>query len=381
MNDNIIYLDHAAATPLDDRVLEAMLPYLSDYFYNPSSPYEPALAVRRDYNKHVIAGIIGARPSELIMTAGATESINLAFGFVKGHVISSNIEHQAVLSTIAKFDHTIVAVDRFGRVLPETISKAILPTTELVSVSIANNELGTIQPIRNIAKVISDERKKRLKTGNNIPIYLHSDASQGAGQLDINIVRLGLDMLTLNSAKIYGPKQVALLYARSKINIIAQIVGGGQEQGLRSGTENVAGVIGFARALQLADRHRHQETVRLSELRDSLEKDLLLKFPHAVISGYQKKRLASHLHISFPAIDAERLVFGLESQGVLVATGSACAANKGLRSHVLEAIGLDPSISDGSLRLTLGHLSNKANIQIAKNILIDTISHEYERIK
>lgn len=382
VSDELIYLDHAAATPMDDRVLAAMQPYFSDLFYNPSSPYAPAIAVRREYDqaKHTIAGILGAKPDELVMTAGATESINLAFSTVTGHAIAIATEHHAVLAAARRHDHTIVPVDEHGLVPLTAIEQAIRSDTQIVSVALANNELGTVQPLRDIAAVIHAEREKRLVVGNNTPIYFHSDASQGAGQVDVTVARLGIDMLTLNAGKMYGPKQVGLLWAASHVRLTPSIVGGGQERGLRSGTENVAGVIGFAKAFALVDRYRKTEVERLRNLRDTVQKRLTERFPDAVISGYQKKRLAGHLHISFPGIDAERLVFGLESRGVMVATGSACAANKGTRSHVLTAIGLDPSVADGSLRITFGHLSTEENTDRAATILIDVIGKEYERV-
>jgi cysteine desulfurase len=381
MNDEMIYLDHGAATPLDRRVLAAMQPYFSDKFFNPSSPYAPALAVRRDYEtaKQTIAGIIGAKADELVITAGATESINLAFASVGGHIVTANIEHHAVLAAAKLRDHTIVSSDERGQVTAETVKKAIRSDTQLVSVALANNELGTIQPLRDIAAAIRKERENRLIQDNTTPIYLHSDASQGAGQIDIHVARLGVDLLTLNAGKICGPKQVGLLWAASHVRLVPQVVGGGQERGLRSGTENVAGVIGFAKAIELADKHRKSESERVLKLRDMLQKKLTDAFKDAIISGNQKRRLAGHLHISFPNIDAERLVFALESRGVLVATGSACAANKGTRSHVLTAIGLAPEVADGSLRLTLGHLSNEQNIEKAAEVIIEEVAREKAR--
>ncbi len=377
-----IYLDHAAATPLDPAVLVAMQPYFSEKFYNPSSPYAPAVAVRRDYEaaKQVIASTIGATADELIMTAGATESINLAFGSANGHVVVPVIEHHAVLAAAKQHDHTLVNCDERGRVFPTDIQLAIRPDTVLVSVALANNELGTIQPLRDIAEIIKQEREKRLVAGNTTPIYLHSDASQGVGQLDVNTARLGVDMLTINAAKIYGPKQMGLLWTSRNVTVVPQIVGGGQERGLRSGTENVAGTIGFARAIELADKHRKSESERLRNLRDSLEQRLIEVFPDAVVSGHKKHRLAGHLHISWPGIDAERLVFGLETRGVLVATGSACAANKGTRSHVLTAIGLDDQTADGSLRLSLGKLSNEDNTKQALDAIVATVQVEMKRV-
>ena len=262
---------------------------------------------------------------------------------------------------------------------PNSIKTAIRPDTRLVSVAIANNELGTTQPLRDIAAVVKAERESRLEHGDKTPIYFHTDASQGVGQIDINVARLGIDMLTLNSGKMYGPKQVGLLWAASFVKVTPLIVGGGQERGLRSGTENVAGTVGFAKALSLVSEHRKFESKRLTGLRDGLQKKLADTFADAVFSGHHKHRLGSHLHISFPGLDGERLVFTLESRGVLVATGSACAANKGTRSHVLTAIGLDPVIADGSLRLTLGHLSTDENIARAGDIIVEEVQREYAR--
>ncbi len=378
----LIYLDHAAATPLDGKVLAAMQPYFGDAFYNPSSPYAPAVAVRRDYEdaKARIAACIGARPAELVMTAGATESINLAVGGAHGHIMTSAIEHESVLAAVRRGEHTIVEVSPNGRVDAGRVKKAIRPDTRLVSIALANGELGTIQPLSDIAAVIAEERARRQENGNQTPIYFHSDASQGAGLLDLHVARLGVDMLTLNAGKVYGPKQVGLLWVQRQVAVEPHIVGGGQERGLRSGTENVAGVIGFAKALELAEEKRKDETARLAHLRDTLEEKLLAALPEAVVSGDQRHRLASHLHISFPGLDGERLVFALENRGVLVATGSACAANKGTRSHVLTAIGLPPEVADGSLRLSLGRLSDEQTTRQAAEIIAEEVAREYQRI-
>lgn len=383
MTAPLIYLDHAAATPLDKRVLEAMQPYFSELFFNPSSPYQQAVAVRRAYEdaKDRIAHGIGAKGDELVMTAGATESINLAFSGINGHVITSNIEHDAVLQAAARHEATIVESDEKGRISVGAVRQAIRPTTQMISIQLANNELGTIQPIREIAAVVREVRSKRLEEGDTTPLYLHTDASQGLGYLDVNVARLGVDLLTLNSGKIYGPKQVALLWTARSIKLVPQIVGGGQERGLRSGTENVAGTIGFAMAMELATKSQKSEGKRVADLRDAAEKALIDAFPDAILSGHRKHRLPNFLHISFPSIDAERVVFALESRNVLVATGSACAANKGTRSHVLTAIGLDPSVADGSLRLTFGHLSNESNVAQAVGHITDVLEHEYQRVR
>ncbi len=378
----MVYFDHAAATPVDPKVQKAMEPYLFDAFFNPSSPYAPAVGVRRVYEeaKHNLARAIGASAADIVITAGATESINLAIRGVGGHVVTTSIEHHAVLNTAKQGDVTIVPVNEKGLVDLEALRAAIRPDTRLVSVALANNEIGTVQPLRRIAEMIGEERSNRRESGDTTPLFLHSDASQGVGQLDVNVSRLGVDLLTLNSAKIYGPKQMGLLWASSEVSLAPEITGGGQERGLRSGTENVAGVVGFAKAMELMIEHRNYETERIRALRDEAQRRLMEAFPEAVVSGHQKHRLAGHLHISFPAIDAERLIFALEAEHIYVATGSACAANKGTRSHVLDAIGLPVELADGSLRLTFGHLTTEYNVPQAIDKIIKTIRAEYDRL-
>lgn len=359
-----------------------MEPFLSDEFYNPSAPYAPAIAVRKKYHeaKERLAKCIGAKADDIVMTAGATESINLAFASVTDDVITASIEHHAVLAAAQRFAHvTIVDANNKGIVSAETIQAALTDTTQLVSIALANNELGTIQPIREIAGVVQAERQRRLAAGIKTPLLFHCDASQGVGQLDVKVARLGVDMLTLNAAKIYGPKQVGLLWASSLVALTPTIVGGGQEQGRRSGTENVPGVMGFATALELATAHQKYESKRLAALRDTMQHRLCDAFPEAVVSGDMKHRLSGHLHISFPGLDAERVLFALEMRGVLIATGSACAANQGTRSHVLTAIGLPPDVADGSFRITLGHLSNEDNTAKATDIVIEEVKKEYAR--
>jgi cysteine desulfurase len=384
MNQTAYYLDHAAATPLDERVLAVMQPYLTKQFFNPSSPYAPAIMVRRDYDdaKSRLASTIGAKGDELIITAGATESINLAFSSVTGHVVTSSVEHHAVQKAAERHDYTLVQPNSKGTVSAEAVLAAVTPTTQLVSIQLANNEIGTIQPLRDIATAIDQERRRRGEIGDLCPLYFHCDASQGFGQIDVNVARLGVDMLTLNSGKIYGPKQVALLWCKPGVRVVPQIVGGGQERGLRSGTENVAGVVGFAKAAELAHSHRKSEGERLMKLRDTMQQRLTQVFnDKIVISGNQKKRLPGSLHVSFPGIDGERLVFSLETEGVYVATGSACAANQGTRSHVLTAIGMSEAEADGSLRITLGHLTSENHITKATDIIIRQVQQEMERVR
>lgn len=361
-----------------------MKPYFSEHFYNPSSPYAPAVQVRRDFEaaKHELAMAIGARADDIIMTAGATESINLAMtAALDGHIVTSAIEHHAVLYAAEQYDHTVVPVGRKGIVNPDEIRAAITPQTRVVSIALANNEIGTVQPLREISRVVEDERARRREQGNLSPIWLHSDASQGVGQLDVNVARLGVDLLTINAAKCYGPKQVGLLWRASQVALFPLIHGGGQEMNLRSGTENVAGTIGFAVALKEVTDKRKSESHRLATLRDMLEAKLIGGCRELQITIPGKKRLPGSLHVSIPGIDAERLVFLLEAHSVFVATGSACAANSNTRSHVLEAIGLSPDEADGSLRMTLGRQTTEEMIERGSQAILDAIAREQVRMR
>lgn len=377
-----IYLDYAAATPVADFVVEAMIPYLSDIFYNPSSSYFAAVTVRREYEaaKAVLAQSFGAKGDELVMTAGATESVNLAFHQSHGHVITTRIEHPAVLEAAKRREHTLVEVTDKGRVVVEDVINAIRPDTDFISIGFANSELGTIQPIRKLSQAIDHIRKERAEQGNMTPLLFHSDASQGFGLIDIHVSRLGVDLLTLNAAKIYGPKQVGLLWIKPSVEMTADIVGGGQERGLRSGTENIAGVIGFSVAAKRAAATQKSESIRIGTLRDSLQKSLTDAFETSFVLGDSKHHLPGHLSMAFAGIDAERIIFMVEDE-VLVATGSACSANKQTASHVLTAIGLDDDHLSGSLRMTLGAGSDEQSTTKAAQILIDAIKSEYTRIK
>lgn len=382
MASSAYYFDYAAATPVDEQVLARMQPYWTELFFNPSSPYAPALDVRRDYNtaKQQIAHAIGAGGDELIMTAGATESINLAVAGFGGHKVTTTIEHASVRRAVMQSDHTIVPVDRYGRVTPAALRAAIRPDTQFVSVALANHEIGTLQPLRECAQIVRDVRAKRRAAGDTTPLVLHCDASQGFGLVDVHVGRMGVDLLTLSAAKLYGPKQVGLLWVRPGVVLKPIVVGGGQEAGLRSGTENVAGVIGFAEAVRQAVMTRHDEATRLRQLRDQLETSLTTRFPNAVLSGHPRHRLANFCHVSFPGIDAERLVFLLERESVYVATGSACAANSGTRSTVLTGIGLDAATADGSLRLTLGRSTTKQAVTEVAARIIAAVETEQQRI-
>ena len=352
------YLDYAAATPLDPEVLEAMGSYLTGRFYNPSAPYELARGVRDDVERAraTVARLIGARPDNLVFTAGATEANNLAFAAVEGHVVVDAIEHESVLACAGTHARRTVRVGRDGLVDPSAVARAIRPDTELVSIELANGEIGCVQPVREISRVVAEERARRLEAGERTPIYLHTDASQAAGCLSVNVSSLGVDLLTLSAAKIYGPKQVGALWAADDVRLRPLVYGGGQEGGVRSGTENVAGVVGLARAMELACERRAREARRLAALRERLRAGLLERLPWTVVSGPRnaKRRLPGLLHVAFAGIEARRLVISLEREGVSVGTGSACAASRMRVSHVLEAIGMPRPLAEGSLRLTLG---------------------------
>lgn len=376
-----IYLDYAAATPLDERVFRAMQPYFAELFYNPSAAYGAARQVRvaLDEARHTLAIEIGGKRDEVVLTAGATESVNLAFRGILAegdHVVIGATEHPAVRAVASQFNVSTAASDAKGMVSPESVASCITDATKLISITAADSELGTIQSLSKIAEVIERIRHDRRERGITTPLFLHSDASQAAGVINLHVARLGVDLLTLNAAKCYGPKQVGLLWAASHVALKPLIYGGGQERGLRSGTENVSGAIGFAMALHLAQKRRHSDGERMRALRDRLQTKLCAALPELVVNGSKKKRLPGHLNVSLDGLDAERVVFHLDSLGVQVATGAACAANKGTRSAVLEAVGMSESLADGSLRFSLGRHTTDEEIDRAAPLIIEAIKTE-----
>lgn len=373
----MVYLDYAAATPVDERVLRAMMPYFTDKFYNPSAPYLAATQVRQDVERarSELARCIGARSAEVVMTAGATESVNLALNGVSGKVITLATEHPAVLNAVQAGGGVILPVRSDGRVELKQLAESIDDEVGLVSVGYVNGETGVVQPLKDIATVIDQVRADRQKRSVAQPIRLHSDASQAAGLLDLNVARLGVDLLTLNAAKCYGPKQVGLLYIRAGVKLKPLIIGGGQEMGLRGGTENVAGIIGFAKALVLAEEHRHSEVGRLGQLRQSL-KQSLMKHLAGIRFNESDNNSPAILNISLAGVDGERVVFALDELGVQVATGSACAANKGRRSHVLLAMGRSEAEVDGSLRLSLGRPTTEDDVVQASELIVRAVSEQ-----
>ena len=373
----MIYLDHAAATPVDPRVLKAMEPYFSRDFFNPSSAYLPAKKVAADYEaaKAVIAHAIGAKSSDLVITAGATEANNLAFTAAT-NALYLKTEHDSVRK-VAKNHHGVeIAVDKYGRIDLADFRAKLADDIDLVSVSLVNNELGVIQPLAEISGIIREVKFDRLRRGVKTPLYLHSDASQALNLLDINVARLGVDLLTLNAAKIYGPKGVGALYVSHGVRLSPVTFGGGQENGLRSGTENVPGAIGFAKAVELAHEHLNGNRKKYAEL-----KKLLL----SELQGYElinkKHTLDNFIVLCYNDIDAERLIYLLEEKEVYVSTGAACAASKGQKSHVLAAIGLSDEQIAGSLRLTLGETNDEGQIHTAAKIINEVVANEYQRLQ
>lgn len=364
-----IYLDYAAATPMDPAVLLAMQPYFADIFFNPSATYAAAQQVRKelDVARSRVAHWLGARPSEIVFTAGGTEANNLAIRgtlqqFPDGNLVVSSIEHESVLAAAHDYDHRIAEVTPDGIVDIQKLVDLIDDSTVLVSVMYANNEVGTIQPIRQIAQALTEIRKVRRQNGNNRPLYFHTDAAQAAAYLDLHTARLGVDLMTINAGKMHGPKQVGALFVGSKVYLRPQIVGGGQERGLRSGTENIAGAIGLAKALDLVQERRHDEVNRLRQLQQLFFEQIEAKFPNAVINGSRKNRLPNNVHVTFPDKDNERLLFQLDEAGILCAAGSACSASTDEPSHVLTAMGKTDQEAQSSLRFTMGLYTTEAEI-------------------
>ncbi|MBR2709288.1 cysteine desulfurase [Candidatus Saccharibacteria bacterium] len=387
----MIYLDHAAATPVSERVFRAMKPYFTDEFFNPSAAYLPAKKIAHDYEaaKAEIAHGIGAKASDLVITAGATEANNLAFTCLdadkKEAARANNKTESSVLYLTTEHDSIRRVAELHGgeaiRVLPNglidlnDLKKKITDETELISIALVNNELGTIQPLAEVATIIREIKIDRMKRGVNRQLLLHSDASQALNLLDINVARLGVDLLTINAAKIYGPKGVGALYVSHDAKLKPLAVGGGQENGLRSGTENVPGVVGFAKAVAESKEHLNGNRKKYAKWRKLFLENLK---DYELIN--KKHCLDNFIVLCFDGIDAERLVFLLEEKEVYVATGAACAASKGVRSHVLTAIGLADSQIAGSLRLTLGETNSEEQILATAKIINEVVQEERARV-
>ena len=377
----MIYLDYAAATPVSPKAKAAMEPYFAEQFFNPSAPYLPAKHVRDAYNqaKDNIAHTIGAKGADLVITAGATESINLAFTACRSHALILATEHPSVRAAAGQHQVAEINVDKTGLIDLKDFKAKLTDKVDFVSISLANGELGTIQPMAEISAIIREERQRRIKQGIKTKLIFHSDASQALHLMDISVARLGVDLLTLNAAKVYGPKGVGALYVSHEVQLKPIVHGGGQELGLRSGTENVPGVIGFAAAATEAKKHLSSARKNYQNLVKILRTELKKAKIEPLFLGNQKHQLANFCPVSFPGLDAERLIFKLEEQEIYLSTGAACAASKGEKSHALTAIGLSDEEIAGSLRITLGTATTEADIKHAATAIVQAVEEEYDR--
>ena len=367
-----IYLDYAATTPTHPEVVKTMLPYFTDVFGNPSSIYsygqEAKGAIEGARTK--VADLIGARDEEIVFTSGGTEADNFALKGVafanelKGnHIITTSIEHHAVLETgkfleRRGFNVTYLPVDEYGLVDPDDVSRAITDKTILISVMQANNEIGTIEPIAEIAKIAREEE-----------IYFHSDAVQTVGHIPVNVNELGVDLLSMSAHKFYGPKGVGALYVRKGTKLTPFMHGGEQEKRRRAGTENVPGIVGFGKAAELAQQDMNQEAERLTSLRDKLITGLLERIDHIRLNGHPIVRLPHNVNISVDYVEGESMVLNLDLEGICVSTGSACSSSSLEPSHVLLAIGLSHEQAHGSLRFTLGKWTTGEEVERVLDVL------------
>ncbi len=372
MADRFVYLDHAATTSVRPEVLEAMLPYFSEKYANPSSIYSMAQESKAaiDNAREKVAAAIGANPQELYFTSGGTEADNWAIKGVayknrdKGrHIITTSIEHHAVLHTCQYlekegFDVTYLPVDEKGFVSPSQVEDAIRDDTVLISIMYANNEIGTIQPIEEIGAIAKE---------HGIP--LHTDAVQAVGNIHIDVEKLGIDLLSMSAHKFYGPKGVGALYVRKGVNLEPYIHGGAQERGKRASTENVPGIVGMGKAIELAASNIDSYNKKLLELRDMTIDGILAKIPYVRLNGDREKRLPGNVNFSFEFIEGESLLLLLDMAGICASSGSACTSGSLDPSHVLIAIGLPHEIAHGSLRLSFGWDNTREDVEYLLEVL------------
>ncbi len=377
-----IYLDYAATTPVDPRVIRAMLPYFSKKFGNTMSLHSFGQEAKRalEESREIVADLIKAKPNEIIFTSSATESNCLALKGIafanknKGkRVIISSIEHSCIMES-AKwletqgFEITRLPVDKYGLINPEIVKKAIKKETILVSIIHANNEIGAIQPIKKIGEIIKSQKSK-VKS----QIYFHTDAAQSFGKIPIDVNKMNIDLLTASSHKIYGPKGAACLFIKEGTKIEPILHGGGHEAGLRSSTVNAPAIVGFAEACKICKREMEKEIKRLSKLRDKLIKGVLTKIPGSYLNGHSKNRLPNNVNFWFEFAEGESMVIQLDLLGIAASTGSACSSAKLEPSYVLLAIGLKPEQAHGSLRLSLGRWTKEKDIDYVLKILPEII--------
>ena len=374
----LIYMDHAATTMVRDEVLEAMSPYLRGSFGNPSSIYTLAQEGRKavDESRETVARVLGGRVNEIVFTSGGTESDNaalkgvaFALRHVGNHIITTSIEHHAVLHTCHQLDQfgfevTYLPVDEHGLVDPDEVGRAITDRTILISVMLANNEIGTIEPVSEISRVVKEEARRRDQT-----IVVHTDAVQGAGFLDLNVKSLGVDALSLSAHKFHGPKGIGALYLKRGTPFEPQLMGGGQERQRRSGTENVPGIVGMAEALRLATEEREQVSDHCVYLRDKVIAGIQDSVEHTYLNGHPTLRLPNNVNISFEGIEGEPLLLGLDFSGICASSGSACSSASLEPSHVLLAIGCSADVAQGSLRITLGRDNTEEEVDYLLSVL------------
>lgn len=368
----MVYMDYNATTPTDERVLEEMLPFFKDIYGNPSSIYSLAQRAKKaiDEAREKLATLLNADPKEIIFTSGGTEADNWA---IKGiayanqdrgkHIITSQIEHHAVLNTCKflekqGFSVTYLPVDRYGVVDLDVLKQSITPETILISIMFANNEVGTIQPIKEIAKIAK-------KQG----IYFHTDAVQAVGKIAVDVEELGVDLLSLSAHKFYGPKGIGALYVRRGVKIVPLLHGGEQERGRRAGTENVPGIVGLGKAAEIAGKEMEEEERRVKILRDKLEKKLVEKIPEIIVNGHPQKRLYNTLSICVKYVEGESMLINLDKEGICASSGSACTSSSLEPSHVLLAMGIPPEIAHGSLRFSLGKFNGEADVEKVSEVL------------
>ena len=380
---NTIYMDHGATTPMRSEVLEAMMPYFTESFGNPSSIYTLAQETRKavEDSRRFVANSIGSRASEICFTSGGTEADNAAIKGVAmsmknlgNHIITTSIEHHAVLHTCHQmeqfgFDVTYIPVDDKGFVSAKDVLDAITDKTILISVMLANNEIGTIQPIKEIAKKIREYSDKSGKT-----IVFHTDAVQAVGHLPVDVKDLGVDMLSISGHKFYGPRGVGALYIKRGTPFEPLIIGGGQERQRRSGTENVPGIVGLSKALELSVKEMELESSRQIKIRNHIFEYLKKNMDDILINGDQINRLPNNVNVSFPGIEGESILLALDLGGVSASSGSACSAASIEPSHVLLAIGRSAEQARGTIRITIGRTTTDEDVQYMLNLLPNIVN-------
>ncbi|HJJ22805.1 MAG TPA: cysteine desulfurase [Nitrosopumilus sp.] len=366
----MIYLDNAASTQIHEDVLNSMLPYLKEQYGNPSSIHRYGRLAHKAIEKarKQIASLINADPSEILFTSGGTESNNTALRGISmknpaSQIITSSIEHDAILEPCKQlaqngFDVDYLPVNQFGMIECSDLKNHISKKTSLVSIMFGNNEVGTIQPISEIAKICNEHK-----------IPFHTDAIQAVGKIPIDVKELGVDLLSISSHKLYGPKGVGALYIKNGIDIDPVMLGGGQEHGLRSGTENVASIVGFGMACEIAKNNLNDNIIQMKKLRDTLVEKILNEIPEVVLNGHSQFRLPNNAHFTFLGVNGEDLIIKLDEYGIAASTGSACSVNTQKASHVLQAMGFSLEQITGSLRLTIGIFNDHKEIEKTIDVL------------